>query len=77
MPFHRVPHPFTHCDGEVAEFPVVAGEGFQLVYEAGHKMLGDGTLLVGKDVFENGRAFLFRETVKQKQTTSPLSSWAS
>ena len=43
MPLHRVPDTFPHRDGEVAEFPVVAGEGFQLVYEAGHKMLGDDT----------------------------------
>ena len=27
---HRVPHPFPHCDGEVTEFPVVTGEGFEL-----------------------------------------------
>lgn len=26
MPLDRVPDPFPHCDGEVAEFPVVAGE---------------------------------------------------
>ena len=31
MPLDRVPHPFSHCDGEVAEFPVVAGEGFEFI----------------------------------------------
>ncbi len=31
VPLHRVPHPFSHCDGEVAEFPVVAGEGFEFI----------------------------------------------
>lgn len=49
MPLDRVPHSFSHCDGGVAEFPVVVDEGFQFISEARRKMLGDDTMLIGKD----------------------------
>lgn len=49
MPLDRVPHPFSHRNGQIAVFPVVAGEGFQFISEARRKMLGDDTMLIGKD----------------------------
>ena len=51
---HRVPHPFPHCDGEVTEFPVVTGEGFEFIQETGYKLLGEDTMFVGQNVFEYG-----------------------
>lgn len=83
MILHRVPHPFSHCDGEVAEFPVVAGEeldgkglsqwrGLSAFIRNGAQNAWGGlgtwgcTPLVGQDVFENGRAFRFRETLGQQ-----------
>lgn len=59
MIFHRVPNSFSHCDGEVAEFPVVAGKGFQFVPEARGYTLGQLPLLVGKDVVKDCVAIKF------------------
>lgn len=46
------------------------GEGFQFLYEARRKMLGDDTALVGKDVLENSCAFCFREALNSKSEKS-------
>ena len=56
---YRIPDPFSHCDGEVAEFPVVAGKGFQFVPEARGYTLGQLPLLVGKDVVKDCVAIKF------------------
>ena len=66
MPLYRVPHTFSHRDGEVAEFPIVAGEGFQFISEARRKMLWEDAPLVRQDIFKHALAFRFRKAFEQK-----------